>query len=412
VASWVQAVVTAEGSNLTTDLQAPRPPVYYYAHGVALFAVMAAGLLAAWRRRLRIVSFSGRFAFLVLAASATAWAVAAYTVEELFSQVVFGATGPFVWFTLIFALVGTDRRVWSVIDPTIRLLAYATSVLALWTLWREGSAYYSGHLSAQTQYSILLMWLGGWTLLSATRLRWGRLAVRALPFLTLLLSAIYSQARSWTALALLVGLVFVTLTARDKGSVLAGARLAIVAIVLTAVVGTLAYDSVLRAGVEGLAGRLHEDTRTGQYLEFFSAVPLSDLLLGRGPKGTWYWSGVGDYQFFDNGFLWMAFIGGLPTLLSYLAIVIWPGIRALWAGSRGQDAAAVFLLLLWGLALTGLSTYTLPSVSISSYLASLWAGRCHLILAERVSLQPSPVRRRVFNSRRILGNPPVPTRAH
>ena len=45
--------------------------------------------------------------------------------------------------------------------------------------------------------------------------------------------------------------------------------------------------------------------------------------------------------------------------------------------------AAVWLVLFWGLALAGVSTYTLPSVAFGSYLISLYVGRCHLILAER-----------------------------
>jgi hypothetical protein len=78
----------------------------------------------------------------------------------------------------------------------------------------------------------------------------------------------------------------------------------------------------------------------------------------------------------------MLFIGGIPTLLSYVVIVLLPAVRAIKTKPAGPDAAAAVLVLFWGLALTGLSTYTLPSVAFGSYLMSLWAGRCHLILAE------------------------------
>jgi hypothetical protein len=72
----------------------------------------------------------------------------------------------------------------------------------------------------------------------------------------------------------------------------------------------------------------------------------------------------------------------VSTLLCYVPIVVWPAIRAIRLNPRGADGAAVCLVLLWGLALTGLSTYTLPSTTFSSLLISLWAGRCHLLLAE------------------------------
>jgi hypothetical protein len=385
LASWVDTILIAnDSSNSVIDFQAPRPPFYYYVHGAALLAVMAAGLLAALKGRFRVLGFVGRIAFLALAVTAAGWAATSYTVEEMFSRTIFGVTGPFIWFTLIFVLVGTNRRVWTVIDPVIRVLAYATSVLALFAvISSKGSFYYSGQLSKYTQYSILLMWLSGWTLLSATRLRGWRLAVRAAPFFTMLLVAIYSQARSWTALTVLLGLVFVILRAREEGSALAGARMVVLSGVLIAAVGVITYDSVFRSALEGLAGRVHEDTRTGEYVAFFSAVPVSDLLLGRGPKGTWYQPGIGKYQFFDNGFLWIAFIGGLPTLLSYVAIIVWPAVRMIQKNPRGQDAAAACLVLLWGLVLTGFGTYAGPSVTLSSYLVSLLAGRCYLGLAER-----------------------------
>jgi len=382
-ASWVAAVALAEsaGPDFVINFEV-RPPLFHPAHGLALLSVTAAGMLAALRGRFRLLTIEGRIALVVSVAGAAVWAASSYTLEELLSPVIFGATGPFVWFTLVFVLVGTEHRVWVVIDPVIRLLAYATSGLALWTLVHSASSTYVAGFTKHTQYSILLMWLGGWTLLSATRLRGWRLVARATPFVVLILTAIYSQARSWTILALLLGATFVFLRAREQGSTLGGARTVVMICVLAVVAGAIASRTILSGTIEGFANRFDDDTRSMQYLDFFSVVPVSDLLLGRGPKGTWYWYGVGDYQYFDNGLLWMLFVGGVPTLLSYVAIVVWPAIRAFRKNLRGQDAAAVCLVLFWGVALTGFSTYTLPSVAISSYLVSLWAGRCYLILAE------------------------------
>ncbi len=387
-ASWVEMIVVAANtSGVILDLEAPKPPLYYYTHGGAILAVMSAGLLAAAIGRMRILGIIGRIAFLVLTVSAAGWALATYGFDELFSRTIFGVTGPFVWFTLIFILAGANRQAWAVIDPVIRFLAYATSVLALWTvISSSGSFYYSSQLSKPTQYSILLMWLGGWTLLSATRMRGWRLAVRAIPYFSLLLVAIFSQARSWTVLSVLLGLVFMIYRAREQRSAIATVRTIALSAAAVLAIGLISYGIFLRSAVEGLQGRIDEDTRSREYAAFFSTVPATDLLLGKGPNGTWYWPGFGDFQFADNGFIWMAFIGGLPTLLSYVALVIWPGFRVLRLDPHGPDAAAALLLVFWALALTGLSTYTLPSVSMSSYLISLCAGRCHLILAERAAL--------------------------
>ena len=382
VSSWAASIIVAESAdaNSVIDFEA-RPFLYYEAHGLAIFAAMAAGVVAMLKGRFRLLRGSVRAAFLVLFAVAIVWALVAYDQEELLSRVVFGATGPFVWLTLIFVVAGSDRRLWTAIDPVIHALAYATCILVFWNLLRTGSSVYVLGYTKHTMYCILLMWLGGWTLLGAVRQQGWRLALSVTPLILLILTAIQSQARSWILLGFLLGSVFLFLRRRDQGSVLSGIRDVILACLFVIAVGVIASHYMTDA-VEGVSGRLAEDTRTLQYRDFFSVVPVSDLVLGRGPEGTWYWYGIGEYQYFDNALLWMLFIGGIPTLLCYLIIVVLPALRALRADPAGSDAAAVVLVLFWGLALTGVSTYTMPSVWFSSYLISLWAGRCHLILAE------------------------------
>jgi hypothetical protein len=394
VASWAATISIAESveANAIIDFEA-RPPLYYPLHGLALGSVMAAGVAALATGHFRFISIGVRLAYVVLFATAGIWTIVSYRAEQIFSREIFGATGPFVWLTLLFVLAGTSRQLWVTIDPVLRILAFATTLLAaLNVLQSSGSAYVLGY-TKHTVYCGLLMWLGGWTLLAAVRQTGWKLAVAAAPVVLLLITAIQSQARSWIVLSLLLGGTFVFLRRRDQGSLLTGVR---DALVLGAVLLVLGTGAMLFLGdaVEGVADRLSEDTRTAQYLDFFSVVPASDLILGRGPAGTWYWYGVGDYQYFDNAFLWMLFIGGIPTLLCYLTIVIGPALRSLKIHPTGEDAAAMFLLLLWGLALTGLSTYTIPSVWFSSYLVSLCAGRCHVMLAER-GHRRVPVRRAV-----------------
>jgi O-antigen ligase len=115
-------------------------------------------------------------------------------------------------------------------------------------------------------------------------------------------------------------------------------------------------------------------------MHFFRDVHLYELLYGRGPKGSWYWPIIRDYyQYFDNGYLWMLFMGGVPLLLGYLALVIRPATRLTRARLASGDAASVFMMLFWALALTGLSTFTLPSVAFTSFFISLLAGRCHAL---------------------------------
>ena len=398
LASWVALVYPMENSELYMDptlgqlvMTRAATTLYYAAHGAAIGSVIAAGVLAGLLGGFRSLGGGARLALRVLSATAAIWAVVSYTAGEIFSRAIFSATGPFVWFTLVFVMAGTDRRIWSYIDPVIRVLAYASTGLALRTLMTSEWRYYSGY-SKYTAYAILLTWLGGWTLLTATRVRGFRLLVRASPQIVAIVMAICALARSWTILSVLIITAFILLRSREQGSVVSGVRTLIMVCVLCAVVGAVVYTTVpqtLSDSVNGLTARVDKDTRTAQYTAFFSVVPVADLLLGRGPKGTWYWKNFDvEYQYFDNGYLWMLFLGGVPTLLCYVAIVVWPAIRALRCDPLGADRAAVCLVLVWALALTGLSTYTLPSVGFTSFLVSLWVGRCHLILAERAGRAP------------------------
>jgi len=398
IGSWAADVIVAETSAIALDwdkslvMVAEKTSAYYAAHGVGLACVMLAGLLAALRGRFRTAGAGVAVAFYILAATAIVWAVASYPVQDLCSSKVLSATGPFAWLTLLLLLAGVSRATWTYLDPVIRLLAYLSAALSLRALTTMDYGYYHG-FSKYLQYTIFLMWLGGWTLLTATRMRGWRLLVRSIPAMVMVVMALFTQSRSWTILSLLLFATFALLRARERGAFAAAVRSLVLGVVVCLSVGALAYEAMpgkLGVAVSGLAARLGQDTRSDQYTQFFNSVPVTDLLFGRGPLGTWYWEDVGDYQYFDNGYLWILFEGGVPTLVCFIAIVLWPAFRVWRRKPTGDVAAAASMVLIWGLALTGLSTFTLPTLSVASYMIALLAGRCWLVLAETAEQRVRP----------------------
>lgn len=395
--AWVAAIVPVLTSESVPDesgymiLQVGKPALYYLTHGLAIMLGLLAGIYALVSHRFVVLSAGVRAAYVGLFASAAIWALTSYSAEELMSTAIVGATGPFVWLLTIFALAGTSPYVWRVVDPLIQCLAYATSVFAFREVLVTKFARYWG-FTPYTGYTLLLIWLAGWTILTGTQKTGWRLYVRFIPYAALLLTAICSLSRSWTLLALLQLVAFVLLRARERGSLFHAVRMLLAAGVMVAMAGLLIYavlPSTLDSSLNAFMSRIDEDTRSSQYVAFFRAVPVSALLLGSGPKGTWYWPGAGEFQFFDNGYLWMLFIGGVPTLIGYSMIVVWPGLRLMRRLPRGHDAAVVILSLFWALALAGVSTFALPGVSITSLLVLLWAGRCHSLLAHRREAKPA-----------------------
>jgi hypothetical protein len=374
-------VVNADGRR---SLMEAKSALYYAAHAAEIAAMMGAGVLAVICGRSRTLGIGARIGLYVICTASVVWALVAYKPEEIFSSDIFGATGPFVWLSLLVVAAGADRRIWLYLDRAIVWLAYGAAALSVRALLQPGYAYYLGY-SKFIMCATLLTWLGGWALLTATRLSGWRLLLRCVPAAALLPVAVAAQARSWSLIAVLLFAAFVVLRARERGDLLSGVRSLAVGLAIVAALGAVFYAAAPRTlgdAAAGLVARATDDTRSLQYVAFFNNVPVTDLILGRGPKGTWYWPGFGEYKYFDNGFLWTLFQGGIPMLSCYIAIIVWPAVRAARGRSSGQSAAAAFLVLLWALCMTGVSTFILPSVGISSYLVSLFAGRCWLFLAE------------------------------
>jgi hypothetical protein len=321
------------------------------------------------------------------------WAVITYELGDYLSWKALGATGPFVWITCVLVFAGMDRSIWKVLDPAIRLISYITAVLAFYAMSSQGFMVVERWFSANVRYMILLMWFGGWTFLTSLNCNGWRLLLRCFPFTVLILTTVATLTRSWFLMSglLTISLWFVAKRYDRNGTKirfnwvintsLLVVFLSSAGLFLSSSTGAFVGESLYEAFI-GLTERALLDSRSGQYVEFFSQVSIQNLILGRGPNGTWSYFEI-DYQFIDNAYLWMAFIGGLPVLVSYFILIILPGLRGFLGSARENDAAAVVLVMLWGLACTGFSTYVRPSLSPYCYLLYLMAGRCIGHLAEK-----------------------------
>lgn len=384
LSSWGEWIYLAQITGLDASDSiiepASRPALYYILHGLSIAAALAAGFFYAIDGQFKKLSSGSRLAVIVLMTTSLTWALVSYTFNDFLNWSALGATGPLVWLTTIFIFAGMDQSVWKYIDPLIRILSYITAVLALAAILNSRGLVIERFFSAYVRYMILLMWFGGWTYLTNIPQFFStKFYLRFLPFIAFVLSTIFTQTRSWfiTSFLLLFSYLFVnSRSTRLRMQLTMKLWIGLLVVILLMSAGYL-LKSPLNNAFIALTERTLDDSRTGQYIDFFNDVSPSELILGRGPKGSWYWPGVGSYHFIDNPYLWMAFIGGLPTLISYFVLIILPGIRAWKRGARDNDAAAAVLVILWGLACTGFSTFTLPSLTPYAFVISLYAGRCH-----------------------------------
>ena len=392
VLSWCAAVIVAQ----TTDASPPvgfveprgKPFVYYIFHGLGIMSALSAGAIAGFKGGFRKAGAGTLLAFWVLVITAISWALIAYRLDDYLSWAALGATGPVVWLSCALLFAGMQRSLWDSLERLLRALSYLTALLALVSIVQNYDFLTERWLSAPVQYMVLLMWIGGWTFLTSWEATGWRLYLRFFPFVVFILAALTTQTRSWFLMSIFVMMarVWIKKTARVGAGVTAKMVAAAGAFVSVMLLLVLVFQEALFDAYARFAHRALDDSRTLQYVEFFSQKTFSDLILGGGPKATWNF-GVGEefenYQNFDNNYLWMAFLGGIPLMLSYTMVIIVPGIRAAFKGVRKNDAAAATLLVLWALACTGFSTYATPSLTPYSYFLCLLSGRCLCFLAEQ-----------------------------
>jgi hypothetical protein len=228
-------------------------------------------------------------------------------------------------------------------------------------------------------YLGILLWTAPFVLLSIKDANISpiRLVFRAFPFGVLVLAVLQGTGRSFIIVIMIYSAVlfakfrrlFRTRNLAYKGTIV---------FILLYVAGIAVYFAIgqITSSFSLLAERLFTDTRTDQYAQFLSQVSISDLVIGKGPRATWNWSGR-EYAWIDGSYTLMMFNGGLPLLISYVVIMIVPAWRVLRRRPSWDYAAPAIVLLMWGLCLTGLSTFTSPTVSIGHFVLCIYAGKCH-----------------------------------
>ena len=151
------------------------------------------------------------------------------------------------------------------------------------------------------------------------------------------------------------------------------------------------YVQTLQASTESFLNRLDEDTRSNQMVAFFTDVRMSELLMGRGSMANWNWNGIQWGGGTDVGYLSLLFYGGLPLLLTYLAIHVTPVFGAMRRPQSERQRSCAAIALLWALRMFSSS---FPGIEIENYFVLLCIGGCIATVQPRVNEGRSAERRR------------------
>ncbi len=368
---------------------------------IAVYTGLIAGILAGimylfpggWAK----VGLSTRIAFAVMIFWMLIHSIVAYWEVLPRPSELRGTKGLLLWVSCLVLFAGTNRNAWKISTRLVYVVSYVTAGIVLLNILQFHR--FSSVHQAQwflRGYMGILLWTAPWVLLAVkdANISPARLAFLAFPFAILVLATPQYLSRSFLIIIVIYSAVllikFIRLF-RTRSL----AYLGTIVCILLCIAGIAAYVAIeqLTSSLSLLAERLWIDTRSDQYVQFLSQVSVSDLIVGKGPRATWNWSGR-EYAWIDGAYTLMAFNGGLPLLISYIVIMILPAWRVLRKKPSWDYAAPAVVLLVWALALTGLSTYTHPTVSVGHFILCIYAGRCYSYLhsrRNRLSVSKAPI---------------------
>lgn len=133
---------------------------------------------------------------------------------------------------------------------------------------------------------------------------------------------------------------------------------------------------VISEVLERVGERKNEDTRTWQYVNFFTEVNTIDLVLGQGVDASYKSTNFGsNYKYIDNVFLLCMFRYGLFPLLLLIYILFKPCKFIL---VNNEDVKfSCFIVCQWFLIFLGLSTYTTLNFDLATIIMMMSIGHCY-----------------------------------
>ncbi len=178
--------------------------------------------------------------------------------------------------------------------------------------------------------------------------------------------------RSWTIQCIILLIGFILVSSESKELARNVGKIAVITVVLCLII-FFGFEELL----EALLGRMDEDTRTGQYEQFFSQVSISDLIIGQGMDATYIFNGV-EYHAFDNQLIFSGFHYGILYFVSLVLFLI----RTLMYKSKEKIdivnkirlRGMKLVTILYILAMGGLSVYFKYDWSISMAILLLFIG--------------------------------------
>lgn len=211
--------------------------------------------------------------------------------------------------------LGFDSAIWNIVKKRILFISSILGViffLAVFSFWGQYGMKWPTNASYK---GVFTYWITSvWIL---TFIYYNDKKKRKIIYLMnsmVVIAAFITQSRAWVLQTLILLFVtFVLSGRRNKGfKILMGCLLVLIALVGISYIFPNVTGSLFKRGLE--------DTRSGQYVVFFSQHKFSDLFLGLGLNATYRYLGNSFYPYFDNQFMFIMFHYGMLPVTAWLTV--------------------------------------------------------------------------------------------
>ena len=376
IAYW-QGNVVMVGTYHKQPMFVPSDSVFYRPLrllGTVMFA--GAGLLAALAGARKKISPYNIVWLIVLFAASVFWFFYTYSPDDYVHPLV-SDMSPAIFLMCLGMFVGVEEEFWAKFKPLALGLAHASAFFGAVFLLKNLNTAIPKGISPACVYLQTAFWFGSFSMftsISAGRL-WQLLSV--VPVVVVMFEAVLINNRSWVVIAILALLLRYTyLNSGNARFNLSGLALKLVWFLALVSLTIFSIAWLFPEQFTLLLDRLTQDTRSGQYRDFFDQVPVTDLIFGAGPLSSYSYKDNIHYEGIDNQLILLAWKFGAYSLIAYLLLVILPGIRLLASRLPRPEKGYALLLSLWLLSSAGLSIFHMITQNPQNLLMVLVAGRC------------------------------------
>lgn len=313
------------------------------------------------------------FAAAILLVYYLVWTVISFY-SASFGEVFFESIATTIIIMPLLFFLGYDDKLWNIVQkrlPFVVALFLALFYATFFVFWEKYGIVETMNATYKHFfcYAITSIWLFCLIDTSSTILK----IIKKLFMVLLVLAAFITRSRSWVLQSLLF--LFIVSLKRGKKSKLSSFLLSILAILIVVFAISIVFPNITGE----LFARGLEDTRTGQYITFFSKYSFQDLIMGCGINASYTYLGEANYRYFDNQFIFTMFHYGILPVLYWCMLGISLFLKAKSKDrmvDNGQEVyAAKTCWLLVLLAYLGVSVYYQIGMDLNSVFVMILIGR-------------------------------------